>query len=90
MKAQIKKSNFIHWMFNSGYDQEIEGMKKDLAEKILPTLLEGKDVTVSIQELWDECNKEIITCLYFEEYSNDNTDSIGEYENVTEYELIEG
>lgn len=89
-KATIKKSNFINWMFNTGYDDEIESVKLSLAERVIEKLEEGKDATVTVQELWDECNKEIITCMYFEEYSDDNTDEIGEYENIVELELIEG
>ena len=88
--ATIKKSYFIQWMFESGYDDEIESTKLSLADRVLKTLLEGKDATVTVEELWEECNKEIITCLYFEEFSDDNTDEIGLYENITEYKLIEG
>jgi hypothetical protein len=90
MKATIKKSNFIHWMFNTGYDQDMKEQVTSLGYGVLETLITGKDVTVTVEELWDKCNTEIITCMYFEEYSDDNYDEIGEYEDVTEYVLIEG
>lgn len=90
MKATIKKSNFIHWMFNTGYDQDMEEQVKSLGERALETLIKGEDVTVTVEELWDECNTEIIHASLFEEFSDDDELEIGEHEEVTEYELING
>ena len=56
--AQIKKSNFITHLVESGID--------------VPK-------TKTTQELWDEYDKSQILAMYFEEYSDDNTDEILHY-----------
>lgn len=83
-EATITKVNFIRWYFEHGSDDEIQDAKDNLANLVIENLFtEGFTTDYLIQELWDNCNKELIHCCFLEEFSDDNHDLLEEYDIET-------
>jgi hypothetical protein len=72
----ITKNDFLSWYFEYGSDEENEELKVDLANKILVGLAKSNSgkISITIQELFDECNKDAIRAYYTKEHYMD-TDS---------------
>ena len=73
---KITEFDFINWYFNSGSDQEQEEMATSLGNRIIDGLLDGA-VTITPQDILDECNQDIIPLNIVENYDG-NEQEIGE------------
>lgn len=71
-ELKIKIEDFINWYFNSGSDQDQEGMALDLGRSVIERLLEG-NVTITPQGLLDECEPTIIPLNIVEGFEDDDT-----------------
>jgi hypothetical protein len=85
-KIQIKTSKFIDWYFNSGADQEQEEIALSLGQRIIHGLLDGA-VTITPQEILDECSHDIIPLSIVDGWEDDDRE-IGETFADYEVELI--
>ena len=56
---EIKTIDFIDWYCNSGSDQEQKEIALSIGNRVINSLLYGS-VTITPQELFDECNTDII------------------------------
>lgn len=67
-KLTIKKEKFLDWYFN-GQDQEEIELRIDLANSIIDQMYKVGFSSFSVQELFDNCNKDSIrvyfTCQYY-------------------------
>lgn len=71
-KLKIKSEDFIDWYFNSGSDQDQESMVLELGISVIERLLEG-NVTITPQDLLDECEPTIIPLNIVEGFEDDDT-----------------
>jgi hypothetical protein len=69
---RIKSEDFINWMFNTGADQEQESMALDLGRSVIERLLEG-NVTITPQDILDECEPIVIPLNIVEGFEDDDT-----------------
>ena len=83
---KITEFDFINWYFNSGYDQEQEELATSLGHRIIDGLLDGA-VTITPQDILDECNQDIIPLNIVENYDG-NEQEIGEVFDEYRIELI--
>lgn len=84
----IKKQSFTEWFFKSGSDQEQEWELENMGRRVMESLYddENDSVTITIQELFDEVNTDIIPMKFTEEFMDiENDDEIGKV--FPEYEL---
>ena len=63
-------------------------MLLSIGEQVLEVLEGGVDAKVSIIDLWRNVEQGKIPSQFFEEFSDDNTDEIGEYLNIKEIKLL--
>lgn len=84
----IKKEEFINWYFETGSDDEQEGLKIDLADSVINGFLNNKPFT--LQDLFDEIDHEIIPLEYIEEFevSEDDDRTLGDLDDDFELKLI--
>ena len=66
-KLTITKSRFLDWYFESGQDQENDDLKKDLVESLIHSMRQVGFASISVQELFDNCNQEAIRLDFTEE-----------------------
>lgn len=83
-KLTITTYRFLDWYFESGCDTEIVETKFDLAQKVIEKMYNVGQATISVQELFDECDKDTITLNFTEQGSESDYDvelqGLGEYE----------
>lgn len=80
-EATITKVNFIRWYFEHGEDGEIQEGFENFGKMVVSKLFDKEfNSDTLIQELWDNCNKELIFCCFLEEFTDDNHDLIEEYD----------
>ncbi len=85
----ITKGDFIEWYFNTGQDKELKELRLDLADDIIKILYDKDTATISIQDIFNQCNKEAIPLSYCEQYYNEDTDDcIGSLDNNYTLTLI--
>lgn len=70
MKLSITKNNFLDWYFESGQDSENLSIKEQVLNSILDQMYKVGFGSVSVQELFDNCNQDAIR-LSFTEQSDD-------------------
>lgn len=87
-KYRITKENFLDYYFNTGSDQEQEGIKKDLGGDIAEQLLESGEFTITAQDLFDSCEHSGISFSFIEGYDSTDDDELGDIEGDWELELI--
>ena len=71
-KLKIKSEDFINWMFNTGADQDQERQALDLGYSVIERLLEGS-VTITPQDILDECEPIVIPLNIIEGFEDDDT-----------------
>lgn len=69
----ITKDNFIQWYLIEEND-ETESIKEDLADRMIVHLRQYGAVMISVQDLFNECNKEGIRLRYLEQFDGSDTD----------------
>jgi hypothetical protein len=69
---RIKSKDFIKWMFHTGADQEQYDMAFDLGRSIVDRLLKGS-VTITPQDILDECEPIVIRLNIVEGFEDDDT-----------------
>jgi hypothetical protein len=69
---RIKSKYFISWMFNTGADQEQETMALDLGRMVIERLSKGS-VTITPQDILDECEPIVIPLNIVEGFEDDDT-----------------
>jgi len=91
---KIKKSSFVDWYFNTGSDQEQELCLNELGRQALEEMVEGNDATITIEAIWDACEKTMIQMMFFEGFEKKEHTSVNEtYPDGAfdvEFVLIEG
>ncbi len=88
MKLTITKGNFLDFYFNYGQDEELKIIRLDLADDIIKTLYDKDTATISIQGIFDRCNKDCIRGFYCEELTDNIEQEIGDVFSNYEIELI--
>jgi len=71
-KIKIKSEDFINWFFNTGADQDQEREAFSLGRSVIGQLLEGS-VTITPQNILDECEPVVIPLSIVEGFENDDT-----------------
>lgn len=66
----IKKYRFIDWYYNYGQDQENEELRLDLANSIIHQMVNVGHGSMSVQEIFDNCNQEAIRVFYTQEFTH--------------------
>lgn len=85
----ITKSRFIEWYYESGQDQEIEDLKSDLVNIVIAQLSTNGKAEITVEQLFEDCNKESIKLSYLEEFDLDEDRELSELEEEYEVELID-
>ena len=88
MKLTITKGNFIEFYFNYGQDKELKELRLDLADDIIKILYDKDIATISIQDIFNQCNKDSIRGFYCEELTDNIEHEIGDIFPNYEIELI--
>ena len=71
---KIKKSDFIRWCFESGYDDEIEQGKILLANRVIADLYLEDKVVIEVQEFFDSSNHDMIPCKLIDGLESETDD----------------
>ena len=83
-KLTITKNRFLNWYYESGQDQENDDLKKELAESLIHSMRQVGFASISVQELFDNCNQESIRLNFTEEGCKNDYDTelsdLGEFE----------
>lgn len=82
---EITKDSFLEWYFNSGDDQMQIYMRNKVGESVIEALLKTGRVSFSVEQIFEEEDKNEIPLVYCEEYDLDVFDDIylgeiGDYE----------
>jgi hypothetical protein len=88
MKLTIKKGNFLDFYFNYGQDSELKEIRFDLADDIIKILYDKDNATISVQSIFDQCNKDSIRGFYCEQLTDNIEQEIGDIFSNYEIELI--
>lgn len=68
LELTIRKDRFLDWYFYYGQDQEQVELRTELADIIIAQMYKDGFGSFSVQELFDNCNKDSIrayfTCQY--------------------------
>ncbi|MDC7249493.1 MAG: hypothetical protein PQJ49_06230 [Sphaerochaetaceae bacterium] len=64
----ITKGRFLDWYFDYGQDQENKQLRVELAESIIDQMYKVGFGSMSVQELFDNCNQDAIRAYYLQEY----------------------
>ena len=88
MKLTITKGNFLDFYFNYGQDSELKEIRFDLADEIIKVLYDKDNATISIQSIFDKCNKDSIRGFYCEELNDNIEQEIGDIFSNYEIKLI--
>lgn len=67
-KITITKRRFLDWYFNYGQDQENKELREDLANSIIDQMYKVGFGSLSVDELFVNCNKKSIRAFFTEEY----------------------
>lgn len=85
-QAKITKQSFLDYYFDSGSDDEMEDMRKDLFENVIEQLRTKGTATITVDQIFKDCTGEIPK-RYFEGFQEDCDDD--EFDNEVEYILID-
>ena len=88
MKLTITKGNFLDFYFNYGQDSELKEIRLDLADDIIKILYDKDNATISVQSIFDQCNKDSIRGFYCEQLTDNIEQEIGDIFSNYEIELI--
>tara|TARA_R110001632_G_scaffold229432_3_gene365543 strand:- start:246 stop:512 length:267 start_codon:yes stop_codon:yes gene_type:complete len=88
MRLTITKGSFLDFYFNYGQDAELKEIRFDLADDIIKILYDKDSATISIQSIFDQCNKDCIRGFYCEELTDNIEQEIGDIFSNYEIELI--
>ncbi len=89
MKLTITKGNFLDFYFHYGQDSELKEIRFDLANDIIKILYDNDNATISVQSIFDQCNKDSIRGFYCEQLiPADIEQEIGDIFSNYEIELI--
>jgi hypothetical protein len=88
MKLTITKGNFLDFYFNYGQDSELKEIRFDLADDIIKILYDKDNATISVQSIFDQCNKDSIRGFYCEQLTDNIEQEIGDIFSNYEIELI--
>ena len=88
MKLTITKGNFLDFYFNYGQDSELKEIRFDLADEIIKILYDKDNATISVQSIFDQCNKDSIRGFYCEQLTDNIEQEIGDIFSNYEIELI--
>jgi len=87
-KLTITKGSFLDWYFNSGQDQEMEELRKHLADSIIHQMYSVGHGSMSVEELFDRCNQDAIKIGFTEQYNEETDDYDIELSDLsTPYEI---
>ena len=64
-KLTITKENFLNWYFDNS--EESDSIKDDLSNKMLDALLNDGAFKITTEELFNECNQDVINLSYINE-----------------------
>lgn len=81
----ITKARFLEFFYDCGQDSEIESLKEDLAEKVIDNLKDFGVSTITVEDIFNGCNKESIQFCFLEQYK-DLDDVEGELSDLDENE----
>lgn len=71
----ITRANFLDWYFNGSYDQDNEEIKLELAERVINLLYKSKkNAVITLNEIFDECNHDVIRLSELEEFNSEDID----------------
>lgn len=65
----IKKDRFLDWYYNYGQDQENEELRLDLVKSIIDQMYKVGYGSMSVQEVFDNCNQESIRAYFTQEFA---------------------
>ena len=85
----ITKKNFLNWWFKTGADDEQEGNKTDLGQRVIERFFSGEDFFYSVEDVFNECEISVIPLSYLEEFSDTNDLELWELEGINDVILIE-
>jgi hypothetical protein len=88
MKLTITKGNFLDFYFNYGQDSELKEIRFDLADDIIKILYDKDSATISVQNIFNQCNKDSIRGFYCEQLTDNIEQEIGDIFSNYEIELI--
>jgi len=87
-KLTTTKGSFLDWYFNSGQDQEMEELRKHLADSIIHQMYSVGHGSMSVEELFDRCNQDAIKIGFTEQYNEETDDYDIELSDLsTPYEI---
>ena len=73
-KFTITKGRFLDWYFNSGQDQEKAQLRKEMADSIIHQMYSDGHGSMSVAELFVECNQDAIRLGFTEQYNEETDD----------------
>lgn len=73
-RLTITKKNFLDWYYDYGQDTENAQLREDLAKSIINQMRRVGFGTISVRELFDNCNQSSIRYCFTEECQDDNDD----------------
>ena len=88
MRLTITKGSFLDFYFIYGQDSELKELRLDLADDIIKILYDKDTATISIQDIFKQCNKDSIKGFYCEELADNIEHEIGDIFPNYEIELI--
>ena len=88
MKLTITKGNFLDFYFKYGQDSELKQIRFNLADEIIKVLYDEDNVTISVQVIFDKCNKDSIRGFYCEGLNDNIEQEIGDIFSNYEIKLI--
>lgn len=68
LKLTITRLRFLEWYFDYGQDQENAELRIDLANSIIHQMQTVGFGSMSVQELFDNCNQGAIRAYFTEQY----------------------
>ena len=65
-KYTIKTEHVLHWLYNTGADQDQITMRTELGDSIIEQLINEGKVTITPKELFDGCEQSCIQLRFIE------------------------
>lgn len=72
----VKKQNFLEWYYNSDSDQEQEQNRISLGERVIEELMSSGKITITVEEIFEECELSCMPIHILEEFEFDYDDYI--------------
>jgi len=84
----IKKSRFVEWYFEDGQDSENLAIRENLVSQVIEDLAMHGKSTITVEDIFEDCNKGAIKIFYLEEFDPESDDDSTELMDLDyEYKL---